>query len=404
MNGKKGKGRMEPENRIPEEEYWLNQRKPDNRMNEEHHHHGGRHHHKRKSGWKKVLAIVLVVILLVLAAAAAGAYFYFKTGLYGKSNYVKNTGYTVAESIEQETYVDEEGKIQVMTEATLDQKEENDVVAKHEEALKNLKDQIAKPTGTYNLLLIGVDRRDTSWSGNSDVMMLVTVNHDKKTIYMTSFLRDLYANIPEVGVRKLNASCAYGGAPLCVATIKQNYGVEIDNYAMVDFNAMADIVDALGGVDLEVSAEEAVFANNTAAGMIAASGKAYAWQDVDPAGGMVHMDGYHAVGYARNRYTGNTYDFGRTERQRKVLFAIFEKAKSGGLGSLSKAAESVLPYVTHDIDEVTLLKLISQVPSWLDYDVEQQHIPYDGEYYSQNEILIPTDMGATIAKLRETIY
>lgn len=356
-----------------------------------------------KKRWKRVLAIVLIVVVLVVAAAGAGAYFYFKTGLYGKSNYVKNNGYTVAEPVEQETYVDEDGKTQVVTEATLDQKEEEDVVAKHEEALSKLKDQIAAPTGTYNLLLIGVDRRDTSWSGNSDVMMLITVNHDKKTIYMTSFLRDLYANIPEVGVRKLNASCAYGGAPLCVETIKQNYGVEIDNYAMVDFNAMIDIVDALGGVDVEITEEEAEVSNGYIRSMAEANGESYE-EHLFTSTGLVHMDGYQAVGFARNRYTGNTYDFGRTERQRKVLFAIFEKAKSGGLGSLTKAADSVLPYVTHDIDEVTLLKLISQVPSWLDYDVEQLHIPYDGEYYSQNEILIPTDLEATIQKLRETIY
>lgn len=366
----------------------------------------GRHSRRRyesRSSWKKVVLIILGVILVLALVAAAGAYYVFKTGFYGKSNYVKNTGYTVAESIQAETYVDEDGKIQTVAEATLDKEKEEDVISEHEQALSNLKSMIEQPTGTYNLLLIGVDRRDTSWSGNSDVMMLITVNHDKKTIYMTSFLRDLYANIPGVGVRKLNASCAYGGAELCVETIRSNYGVEIDNYAMVDFNAMIDIVDALGGVELELTDDEVDVANSYIRSMCEANGEAYE-NHMILSSGMQLLDGYQAVGFARNRYSGNTYDFGRTERQRKVLVAIFEKAKDGGLGSLSKAAEKVLPYVTHDIDEGSVLKLITQIPGWLNYDVVQQHIPYDNMYHSENEILIPDDMEVTITKLRETIY
>lgn len=358
--------------------------------------------HKSSSSWKKVVLIILGIVLVLAAVAAAGAYYVFKTGFYGKSNYVKNNGYTVAESIQEETYVDEDGKVQTIKEAMLDKDKEEAVLSEHKQALNNLKSMIEEPTGTYNLLLIGVDRRDTSWSGNSDVMMLITVNHDRKTVYMTSFLRDLYADIPGVGVRKLNASCAYGGAELCVETIRSNYGVEIDNYAMVDFNAMIAIVDALGGVELELTDDEVSVANNIILNMCEANGEPYEEHQI-LSSGVNHLDGYQAVGYARNRYSGNTYDFGRTERQRKVLVAIFEKAKAGGLGSFNKLAEEVLPYVTHDISEGTIFKLLTQISGWLKYDVVQQHIPYDDMYYSENEILIP-DMEATITKLRETIY
>src|SRR5699024_3112848 len=90
-----------------------------------------------------------------------------------------------------------------------------------------------KDEGIYDLLLIGVDRRDDSWYGNSDVMILLTVNHDRQTVYMTSFLRDLAADIPGIGVRKLNAACANGGAKLLVETLEENYQVSVDNYAMV---------------------------------------------------------------------------------------------------------------------------------------------------------------------------
>lgn len=347
-----------------------------------------RRYKKKKSPLKIVLIIIAVLLLLAVVLVGAG-YAVFKAGFYGKSNYVKNEGYTInRDAVEEET--------------NLDAAVADEVVAKQQEALKNLAGDMEKAEGTYNILLIGVDRRDSSWYGNSDVMMLITINNERKTIYMTSFLRDLYANIPEVGVRKLNASCAYGGAELCVETIKQNYGVQIDNYAMVDFDAMIDIIDALDGIDLELTAEEVEVANGYVQGMCAEKGVSFEEHRLYGSG-MMHLDGYQALAFARNRYTGNTYDFGRTERQRKVLNAIFEKAKSGSLGSLTSAAQSVLPYVTHDIPETKVLQMISKLPGWLGYKIEEQHIPYDNMYHSENEILIP-DMEATISKLLQTIY
>lgn len=256
---------------------------------------------------------------------------------------------------------------------------------------------------TYNLLLLGVDRRDESWNGNSDVVLLVTVNKEKKTVYLTSFLRDLYADIPGVGVRKLNAACANGGPELTIQTLEENYHVEIDNYAMVDFNAMIDVVDALGGVELEIDEDERVTANDYITCMCEDNG-------VDPKpyyikkAGKVHLNGYQAVGYARNRYTGKGSDFGRTQRQRNVLLAIAEKAQNGDFASLSDTIEDVMPYITHDIPEFEMIGLIMQIGTWMNYDIQQQHIPYDGEYTSQDEILVPNDMNATVEKLTSILY
>lgn len=92
--------------------------------------------------------------------------------------------------------------------------------------LVKMAQQFFSKKDTYNILLLGVDRRDESWEGNSDVILLVTVNKEKKTVYLTSFLRDLYADIPGVGVRKLNAACANGGPELTVQTLEDNYQIE----------------------------------------------------------------------------------------------------------------------------------------------------------------------------------
>ena len=118
----------------------------------------------------------------------------------------------------------------------------------------------------------------------------------------------------------------------------------------------------------------------------------------------MHLNGYQAVGYARNRYTGKGSDFGRTQRQRNVLTAIAEKAQDGDYASLSDTMEDVMPYITHDITEMQMIGLMMQFGSWLDYDIQQQHIPYDGEYTSQDEILVPTDMNATVEKLTSILY
>ncbi|MDO4522087.1 MAG: LCP family protein [Eubacteriales bacterium] len=260
-----------------------------------------------------------------------------------------------------------------------------------------------KISNTYNILLIGVDRRDDSWSGNSDVMILVTVNYDKKAIYLTSFLRDLYADIPGIGVEKLNAACANGGAKLCVETIESNYNVQIDNYAMVDFNSMIAVVDAIGGIDMEITEDERNVANDYIRVMCESNGEPASEHTITQSG-QIHMDGYQAVGFSRNRYSGQGSDFGRTERQRKVLNAIFDELKSNAVASAVPLMESVLSYVDHDISYLKMVKLLAQAPEVLEYDVVQQHIPYDDMYYSQNEILIPTDMQETIAKLQETIY
>ena len=217
----------------------------------------------------------------------------------------------------------------------------------------------------YNLLLVGVDRRDTSWYGNADCNILLSFNRTKKTITMMSFMRDLYAEIPGHGVRKLNAACAYGGCPLLVTTIENNYKIPIDNYAWVDFNGMIKIIDLLGGVDLRISDAEMQAANGYIGEMARLNGE-------DPqqyallTSGDVHMSGYQAVGYARIRSVGNS-DFGRTERQRVILAQII-----GKIGSASTKLQSA-------------------------------RIPFDGLFTIDHEILVP-DFATTLPIIEDILY
>lgn len=372
----------------------------------------------KKTSWLKKVGIALLTLIGLLAVAGCAAFFYLQFGVLGKTNYVQSDHYTIAESIEPVTYVNEQGEIETETEAVLEEDIEEDLIAKQEEALARIrakgesekqteetkqttKKELKKEKSIYNLLLIGVDRRDSSWNGNSDVMLLATVNDYTQKVYLTSFMRDLYANIPEVGVRKLNAACAYGGPQLCVETIKSNYGVEINDWAMVDFYEMADIIDEIGGVDLELSPAEVDYVNTYVDEIDNQSMSG--WLSYTESG-IVHLNGDQAVTHARNRSVGYDSDFGRTQRQRDVLNAMIKQLVSQDIKTITSTIWKLLPNVTHSLSNMEILSLMTRLPAWIEYDVEQLRLPFDGEWYSENEILIPNDIGVTVDTLLSTIY
>ena len=361
--------------------------------------------------------IILTLILLIVIVLGVG-YWIFKTQFYDQTNYVEKGTYgtsgfsaedmisagAVAEQTARKTTGSEEGETDTEeSEATLTSEAESELIAQQQEAILNTADQMFQTKNTYNILLLGVDRRDQSWNGNSDVVMLVTVNMEKQKIYMTSFLRDLYVNISGIGVRKLNAASANGGPELAVQTLEENYQVQIDNYAMVDFNAMIDVIDALGGIDLEIDEAERVTANDYITCMCQDNEEDPKPHYIKEAG-FVHLSGYQAVGYARNRYTGKGSDFRRTQRQRNVMTAILKKVQSGSYDSLTDVVKSIMPYITHDITQMEMIGILMKLNTWIGYDTVEQHIPYDNEYYVENEILIPKDMSDTITKLNGLLY
>ncbi|MCD8398869.1 MAG: LCP family protein [Lachnospiraceae bacterium] len=248
--------------------------------------------------------------------------------------------------------------------------------------------------GIYSILLIGSDRRDDTWNGNSDVMIVVTVNSNTKKIIMTSYMRDLYADIPGYGVHKLNYAYAAGGADKLIETLEDNYEIEIDNYAAVDFDSMAEIIDLIGGVDIEVTDDEVSVLNN----YLSEEDKEYALEN----GGTYHLNGAQAVAYMRIRYVGNA-DYQRTQRQRDVLSEIFAQAQEMSAAELTELAQEVLALTDHDISALDMISLLGSLSGLTEYELVENRIPYDGLYTSQNEMLVP-DFAETIEKLHEVLY
>ena len=254
----------------------------------------------------------------------------------------------------------------------------------------------------YRVLLIGSDRRDNSWNGNSDVMILASLNRSKKTISFISFMRDTGVNIPNVGYGKLNWSFAKGGAALLESTLESNFQISIDNYIATDFVSMADIIDLFGGVDLDITDAEIPVINNYINEMATL-------RDFDPAeyqlttAGNLHLNGLQTVGYMRDRYVGSS-DFQRTERQRIVLQKLLEKLKNMSMIDLLKLSSSAsVLSIQQDFSAEQIAGLAALAIECKNYTVVMDRIPYDGLYTSNGENLDPV-WAETIDRLHATIY
>ena len=246
-------------------------------------------------------------------------------------------------------------------------------------------DDLFRSDKVTNILLIGVDRREAEEASRSDTMMLLSIDKANKKIKLTSFMRDMWVDIPGEGYAKINSSCVWGGPQLVMDTIEYNFNVDIDDYMLVDFDMFTKIVDGLGGVQVEVTEAEAAYFG---------SGRQYAPPMSIEAGNTL-LNGEEALWYCRIRYLDD--DFHRTERQRKVISAIIAKATETSPQELLQIAKDVMPYIETSISESSLMRLaLGALFSYIHYDIEQQQIPADdtweyGTRQTQSVILIDVD-------------
>ncbi len=354
---------------------------------------------KMKKGRKKKFYLIVAILLLLLVATGSAIYMVARN-YYNKSNYTPDdeamNGYEPNEEIDEIDPNDSQGEV-------LTPEEEEALNKEQEEVLETT--PVEEDDDVYNVLLIGVDRRNKGWAGNSDSMILMSLNHDKKQISMISLMRDTYVNIPGIGMRKLNAAHANGAGPLLLKTVEENFKIDVDRYVTVDFSSMITIIDKLGGIELTMSNAEAKVANNYIIEMCE-------MKNLDPEkyklskGGTRKYNGIQAVAYARIRYVGHS-DYQRTERQRTVLTKMLEKMKSMGITELFGFAEDVLPLVTHNIPEKEIWELLGKAPALLEYQLVKDRIPYDGLYriiYVKKQDMLVPDWEKTIEKLKATLY
>jgi LCP family protein required for cell wall assembly len=285
---------------------------------------------------------------------------------------------------------------------------ETTILSLDEEIRRNMEEgsqPIEYNNDVFNLLLIGTDTRISGDPGRSDAMILLSINRKTEKLVLTSLLRDIYLKIPGKNNNRLNAAYAYGGAGLLMETIEQNFKVSIDRFVCVDFFAFIDAVDAVGGVTIDVTAEEIAVINNYVNEINLLTEKSY---DLDylTFAGVQKLNGNQALGYARNRYVGNN-DFERTARQRRVLEQIYHQVKGLSLSQLNHMLETLLPQVTTNLTEGELISLILSLPSYVNYEIEQWSIPM-AESYTNERIrgmsVLGIDFEKNVSQLHEKVY
>lgn len=352
----------------------------------------------KKKMSKKKKAVIAGIVILGILLAIAGLVYYVGHRYYAKTNYVTD---------EEATRQIEEQKKQQEEEQQKEEEQEEEVIDPELlEAQRNMEryastEPITTDGNVYNVLLVGLDTTKDNWVGNSDSMILVSVNYRLHKISMISLMRDLHVNIPGVGYRKLNAAYPNGGGPLLTQTIEENFKIDVDRYVTVDFGAMIDIIDEIGKIEITFTQKEAENANKSIKQQCRILGKK-SKKYLIPGEGTYECNGMQTVAYARIRKVGNS-DYQRTERQREVLMKLLEKVKEMSLEDMDRLATRILPMLTHNIPESEFWGLLAKAPTLLSYNIIQDRIPYDGMFHSYNGNLVP-DSESTIRKLKETIY
>ena len=240
-----------------------------------------------------------------------------------------------------------------------------------------------------NIALFGIDSRNQNFKGNSDSIMVLSLNTENKTVKIVSIMRDSLVKINKKGkvtYNKINSAYASGGPELAIKTINENFGLDISEYATVNFEGMMDIIDAVGGIDAELTKKEVVPVSSSG---FALNGLIYEMctkLKLDPekyyikTPGVHHLNGVQAVAYSRIRKTANIWgtnnDHGRTDRQRYVMEQLFNKALTLNKSSYVKLVKALIPCSETSLSYSEILDLATSVllksPSF-----EQSRVPLE---------------------------
>lgn len=276
------------------------------------------------------------------------------------------------------------------------------------------KNEVSKETqqtfnGNTTIALFGLDNRDQGVydTGNSDVIMVMNINNDTREVSLVSVYRDTYLNIAGEGeeekFRKANAAYSAGGAEQAVTMLNRNLDLDIDNYVAFDFKSVAEAIDILGGVEIDIESQaEMDYLND----YISYTSEYVGGSDemIDHLGKQT-LNGVQAVSYARIRYTAGG-DFKRAERQRRVLNELIKKAKDASLTELNELVNTIFPEVSTDL---TQKDIISMMPVMLKYDMANSGgFPYDKTTDTPSKkigsIVIPCDLESNVIQLHKQLF
>lgn len=257
--------------------------------------------------------------------------------------------------------------------------------------------------GYTNVALFGVDSRDGNLGkGNrTDCIIVASLNNETKEIKMVSVYRDTLLDLSEGTYQKCNAAYSYGGPVMAINMLNMNLDLDIQDYVTVDFGAISDAIDLLGGVEIDVTDEEAKYLNKYLQETANSAGKEAHFLD---SGGHLLLDGAQATTYARIRSTAGG-DFTRTERQRLVIEKMFEKALTADLGTINAIIDAVFPQVSTSF---TLQEILTYASAYSHYTLgDNIGFPIDqttDTLSGLGSIVIPQDLVSNVTQLHEFLF
>ncbi|MGL5354622.1 MAG: LCP family protein [Clostridium sp.] len=238
-----------------------------------------------------------------------------------------------------------------------------------------------------NIALFGIDSVD-GMTGRSDSIMILTLDSVHNKIKLTSVMRDSYVNIPGRGLDKINHAYAFGGPELAIKTLNENFNLNIKDFMSVNFSSMPTIIDMLGGVNINITSEEAPMVPGISVA------------------GNYNLTGEQALAYARIRYAEGG-DYKRTERQRTVIEAIFTKVSNTSISKYPELIGKFLPFVQTNMSSSGMIGLSTDFASLISGKLQQERFPRDG--YSQGKTIdgiyyLTFDNEATVEQMHKWIF
>ena len=351
----------------------------------------------KKKRWSKkkktgvALGIVGLVILLIIGLLVGG-FFYYTHLLNRNGDNSKNYNKM---PVDESNLTDSDDTFN-------EKKREEELRAQLSKNASKLSDD-----SVYNVLLIGEDVRDPNETGrgNTDVMMIISLNTKNKTITLTSLMRDMWVYLEQFNTNsKLNAAYWHGGSEYLEEVIEQYFGIEINRYVSVNFESFIQIVEAVGGLDFDIKENEAE-AMKSPLDEVNDIKKLKRGTNYVKAGKQ-HLNGYQSLAYARIRYNCGD-DYGRTERQRAVISQIIKKAKQLSFLEINDLLNKVLKEITTDIPDGEIASMLLNCFDYMKYDIQQLQIPASG-YFNEdviyNEAVLSPDYEANAQILQKVIY
>ncbi|WMJ80448.1 LCP family protein [Clostridium sp. MB40-C1] len=240
--------------------------------------------------------------------------------------------------------------------------------------------------GITNILLLGSDARTLDEKSRSDAIMILTIDDVHKNLKLTSIMRDSYVKIPGYGEEKINHSFAYGGTNLLLETIENNFSIKVDKYAIINFFAFQDLVDTVGGLDINVKPNEVTEINKYIQEVN--GNKAHLLKE----SGLQHLDGQQTLSYSRIRHVGNG-GYERTQRQRHVITLLIDKLKDTQVIKYPVLASQLIKYVKTNMDIGEILNYVYTAYKINNFNINQLQMPltelsYGKEYRDKGWVLL----------------